>query len=305
MKKVLVAVGVGLVSFSILAFAHGCMNVQAKLQEAYKAASENNFPMAVEITNKILKKEKGNVTAMILNGICLNAMGRSEESVAMLGRAAELAPDDFYAQYYAGAAFEQCGRYSDALAPLRKADGLRPRNPAVMILLARCAIELNLDDGVRYLQMLRVVPGMEARPELHNDLGYLLVNKGQYEAAKSSFARAWSLDQGSFTIPGNLAVMYDQYLHDSKEALRHYRACHTNAMLAGNQPRANQVRDRIVQLEKEAPRAGTAVPPAGVQPKGTTGAKGAAVTGGKTAAGKTSTAKSGTKKATSSTKPRR
>ena len=298
MKKLLGVVMVGVAGAAVLLLAAGCMNVQAKLKEAYAAASAANWQQGYDITEKVLKKEKGNVNALILNGLCRYELGRGDDAATTLEQAATLAPDNFEAQYFYGWVLSENGRFPDALAPLRKAFQLRPTHQDLLILLSRCCLEQNLVDGVRYLQALRRSPAMDKRPELYNAIGILWLNKGEFELAKKSFLEAWKRDNESQVIPANIAILYDQYLHNPTEALRHYRSSYAACLKSGDTLRATKIQERILQLEKEAPKTLAAKAPAPV-----VGAVGTAA--GKTAAtAKSATAtKSSTKASAKSTTP--
>jgi tetratricopeptide (TPR) repeat protein len=305
MKKLSSVIMAGVAGAAVLLVAAGCMNVQAKLKEAYAAASAANWQQGYDITEKVLKKEKGNVDALILNGICRQELGRGDDAATTLEQAATLAPDNFEAQYFYGWVLSENGRFPDALVPLRKAFQLRPTHQDLLILLARCCLEQNLVDGVRYLQALRRSPSMDKRPELYNAMGILWLNKGEHELAKKSFLEAWKRDNENLVVPENLAVLYDQYLHNPTEALRHYRFCYAACAKTGDSIRAAKIQERIAQLEKEAPKTPAAKAPAPVA--GTAKAAATAKSGTATKA-TTATAKTGTKtpaKSTTSTKSTR
>jgi hypothetical protein len=121
------------------------------------------------------------------------------------------------------------------------------------------------------------------------------VNKGEYELARKSFLTGWQRDNENVVIPQNIAILNDQYLHNPAEALRHYRFCYNASVKSGDALRATKIQERILQLEKEAPK----TPPAKA-PAATPGTVGATAAAGKTATTATATktaAKSATKSA--------
>lgn len=247
---------------AVTILATGCMNIPGKLKEANAAAANGNWQLASDITEKVLRKDKTNLTARILHGICLQEMQRGDEALASLEQAATLAPDNFTAQYFYGWALAENGRFADALVPLRRAYDLRKDNQDLLILLARCSLEQNLPEGARYLQCLQRYPTLEAKPELYNALGVLWVNQGQYELAKRNFTKAWQRLPQSTVAPQNLAVLYDQYLRNPTEALKHYRFCLAECEKTGDSLQGAKIRDRILQLARELPKTAAAVPPA-------------------------------------------
>ena len=249
---------------AVTILATGCMNIPGKLKEANAAAATGNWQLASDITEKVLRKDKSNLTARILHGICLQEMQRGDEALANLEQAATLAPDNFTAQYFYGWALAENGRFADALMPLRRAYDLRKDNQDLLILLARCSLEQNLPEGASYLQCLQRYPTLEAKPELYNALGVLWVNQGQYELAKRNFTKAWQRLPQSTVAPQNLAVLYDQYLRNPTEALKHYRFCLMECEKTGDSLQGAKIRDRILQLARELPKTAAATPPSGV-----------------------------------------
>lgn len=247
----------------------GCMNVEAKVEEAAAAAASGNWTGAYELTEQCLKKEPNNVTALILNGLAQSMQGRGLEATLVLEQAAKLAPGDFAAQYFHGWILAENGRYADALVPLRQAHALRPTQKNLLVLLARCCLEQNLPEGVRYLQAMRRFPELEKGPELYNALGVLWLNQGQYEQARSNFMLAWQRDNSSVIVPQNLAVLYDHYLRNPTEALRYYRYCLGANQKLGNQLRASLIHERVLALSKEVPRTAPRPAPTTTRP-GTT-----------------------------------
>jgi len=268
--------------------ATGCMNVPAKLKEANMAAANGSWQLASDITEKVLRKDKNNLTARILRGICLQEMQRGDEALTQLEQAATLAPDNFAAQYFYGWALAENGRFADALAPLRLAYELRKDNQDLQVLLARCALEQNLPEGARYLQMLQRYPSLEGRPELYNALGVLWVNQGQYELARRNFTKAWQRMPQNTVAPQNLAVLFDQYLKNPTEALKHYRFCLNECQKTGDTLQSAKIQERILQLARELPKTAAATPPAAGAKKP---AVGAAKSAGKAAAKPAKTAK--------------
>jgi len=254
MNKYVVSVIAGIGMSASLLLTGGCYNVQAKLQEAVVAASTGNYQLGYEITEKCLKKERANVSAMVLNGICLHYLQRDADAAVILDQAATAAPDNFAAQYFYGWVLADSGRYADALAPLRRAHQLRPDHEQLLVLLSRCCLEQNLAEGVQYLKALRRFPQWEKSPELYNALGMLWLNQGQYNVAKNYFLLAWQRDNANLTVPQNLAVLHDHFMKNPVEALRYYRYCLDANQKAGSQLRAAQIHDRILELAKSMPK---------------------------------------------------
>lgn len=254
MNKCVGAVIVGIGITASLLLSGGCYNVQAKLQEAVAAAQTGNWTLGYEITEKCLKKEPANVSAMVLNGICLHYVDRDADAATILEQAATGAPENFEAQYFYGWVLASQQRYADALVPLRRAYQLKPDHEQLLVLLSRCCVEQNLAEGVQYLKALRRFPQWEKSAELYNALGMLWLNQGQYNAAKNFFLLAWQRDNANLSVPQNLAVLHDQFMKKPADALRYYRFCLVANQKGGSQFRAAQINDRILELAKELPK---------------------------------------------------
>ena len=72
----------------------------------------------------------------------------------------------------------------------------------------------------------------------HNHLGILHRHKGQFEQARESYERAISIDRGYALAHLNLGILFDIYLQDLGQALRHYQqyqslASEENSQVAG------------------------------------------------------------------------
>ena len=72
----------------------------------------------------------------------------------------------------------------------------------------------------------------------HNHLGILQRQKGQFDQARESYERAISIDRGYALAHLNLGILFDIYLQDLGQALRHYQqyqslAREENSQVAG------------------------------------------------------------------------
>ena len=266
MKKVINSLVI-LVGGAALCFAAGCMNVAKKMQEAEAAYKTGQYQKAYELTAKVLKKDKQNVSAMVMNGWSLHQLQKESEAGTMLAQAASLGANDFGAQYFYGQYLVDTGDFNTAMTPLRQAfkinaDTAKPQPESLLVLLSRCCLEQNLPEGAQYLQGLRRFPDMSTSPSLYNDLGTLWTNTGKYPLAEKAFKDAWAKDPQNLIAPQNLAVLYDQYLKDPKQALRHYKYCYAQAAKAGDTVGAERYQSRIAALERENPKTPAAVKPA-------------------------------------------
>ena len=261
---------------------------------------------------KVLKKDKLNVDAMVLNGIGLHQLGKDVEAKTVFAQAATSAAgaNNFCAQYFYGQYLVDTGDFSAAMEPLHAAYKLNAEagkgpNEALLLLLSRCCLELNNKEGVQYLQALRRFPDISGA-DVANNVGYLLAYNGQYAAAKTMFASAWAANPQDTVAPQGLAVLYDRYItpKNPREALSYYKACSSRAGAAGNSIAVDSYKSRIDALTREIPKAVAATPKPGTKTGTKTGATTGSKTGTKTTlaagskTGAKTTAKTGTKAGT-------
>ena len=259
---------VSLVGGVTLLFAAGCMNVAKKMQEAEAAYKTGQYQKAYELTAKVLKKDKQNISALVMNGLSLHQMQKDSEAGPKLAEAASLGANDFAAQYFYGQYLVDNGDFNTAMTPLRQAYKInaaaaKPQPEALLVLLSRCCMEQNLPEGTQYLQNLRRFSDMNTNPSLYNNLGTLWTNTGKYPLAEKSFKDAWAKDPQNLIAPQNLAVLYDQYMKNPKQALCHYKYCYAQATKSGDTVGAERYQSRIAALERENPKTPAAVKPAG------------------------------------------
>jgi len=241
---------------ALLALISGCarVDVDSLLGQATAAAAAGKWREALELAEQCASSDPENLTAVILHGRCLLALRRLDEARDVLEAAAKAAPDDFLSQFYFGWVLCECGRYGDALGPLKKAHSLSDGHPEVLpdvlILLSRCCLEQNLDEGITHLLALRRYRAFNRQPEVYNSLGILYRNKGEHENARQSFLMAHEKDEHNPVVLQNLAVLHDQYLDNPKEAMRYYRYALKASQLADDGERQARVQNRLRQMAR-------------------------------------------------------
>ncbi len=245
------AAGIALVS----ALLFGCArpDIPALLRQAQTAAQAGAWEQALELTNRVLRLRKNDVEALVLDGICLQKVGRAEDALRRLEQAAALAPQSFQAQIFYGWGLAETGRYGDALDPLEKAWRRKPYDRNLLALLARCCLEQNLARGARYLQGLRQYPEFQRAPELYNDLGVLWVNQGHPRRGLENLLKALQLAPSNPVILQNIAVVYDNLLQDTNQAVRFYRYCLSILQSRHDRRRAGPIIARLRQLAQLPP----------------------------------------------------
>lgn len=214
--------------------ATGCRRIDANaaLGEAVEHAVAGRWSETLALTERVVDRTPRNVDALVLHGLAQHYAQRTHEAVYTLERATNLAPEQFFPNYFLGWVLCEAQRYADAMPPLRVAYRQYRDHPQVapdlFILLARCALEQNLPDGIGHLQALRRFRNFDRAPELHNALGMLWLAQGNYADARESFLEArkhGGAAQGrvNAVVSQNLAVLHDYYLHQNDAAMRYYR----------------------------------------------------------------------------------
>lgn len=226
-------------------------------REAMDAAANAQWTQARSLTGKILAVEDENLEARILHGLSLYELQEVEEAVTMLGQAAQSAPNSFVAQYFYGWALFETSAYADALRPLKKAYEIRKDHPDLLILLATCCLEQNLQEGLRYLQALRRFKPYRDDAKVYNDMALLWLGKPDRERAKELLLRAHAKDPDNPVILQNLAVLHDQYLRDYPQAVRYYRLCLRASRRRRDNTREAKVSQRLREIVAEMRHAGS------------------------------------------------
>ncbi len=238
---------------------------------ATRAAFELDHDEALALTRRCLEREPDHVKALILQGYCRYRLMTAEELardcspvVTPLEKAAQLAPADFVAQYYHGWMLFEAGQYGRALGPLERAYELRAQCPDrednVLAMLSMCCVHQNLSRGRTYLQALRRFRGFERSPLVYNAIGVLNVKQQDYQGALAAFMEALNRDPNHPVVLQNLAVLFDERLQRTDEAMRYYARAIAARQALRDSSRQDEIRRRLKQLAAERRR------PAGRRP---------------------------------------
>lgn len=226
---------------------------------ATHAAQACDFEEALSLNQKCLDRRPDHVQALILTGYCRyrrlspDQIRRDSSTViSPLERAVELAPDDFFAQYYLGWMLFESAQYGRALKPLERAYELRAQCPdrddSVLVMLSMCCINQNLARGRTYLQALRRFRGFERSALLYNALGYLSVRQRDYQGALGAFMEALRREPRSAVTLQNLGVLFDERLQRPDEAMRYYREALFARQGMSDSSRQEELTRRLRQL---------------------------------------------------------
>jgi tetratricopeptide (TPR) repeat protein len=137
--------------------------------------------------------------------------------------AAEPAPVDFNQQYYEQAlAALKSGKTKRALKLLLQISNDAPDKPYVFTNMGLAHFKLQQLDLAE--QAFRQAVARNNKDAVaHNHLGILQRQKGQFNEARTHYQRALAIDSDYASAHLNLGILFDIYLQDLKQALRHYQ----------------------------------------------------------------------------------
>ncbi len=137
--------------------------------------------------------------------------------------AVESAPDDANQQFYEQAlASLKRGKTENALKILLQVSNDAPDKPYVFTNLGLAYFKLQqLDLAEQAFKQAIARNNKDA--VAHNHLGILQRQKGQFNEARTHYQRALSIDSDYASAHLNLGILFDIYLQDLKQALRHYQ----------------------------------------------------------------------------------
>lgn len=137
--------------------------------------------------------------------------------------AAELEPVDINQQYYAQAlAWLKSGKTERAQNLLAQISNDAPDKPYVFTNLGLAYFKLQKLDLAE--QTFKQAIALNSKDAVaHNHLGILLRQKGQFKEARTHYQRAIAIDSEYASAHLNLGILFDIYLQDLKQALRHYQ----------------------------------------------------------------------------------
>ncbi len=161
---------------------HAC---QAEALLLWRRAS-----VAVPAAKLAVDRDPNDYDAAVAHGRALRQNGSPEEAERELRRAASSIPGRWEAHYHLGLLLEGSGRGSDAEASYEKARGAAPKEPVVLVALARI-----LGKTSRAVDLLN--ESLAIRPSdgvAHALLGQTLLALGKAAEAESALARAIAID---------------------------------------------------------------------------------------------------------------
>ena len=175
-----------------------------------------------------------NITTVLLAALLLGACqsGPDKETlpkpeVAVAPATDETATEtevvDFYQQFYEDAvATLKSGKTAQALELLVQVSNDAPDKPYVFTNLGLAYFKLQeLDLAEQAFKQAIARDNKDA--VAHNHLGVLQRQRGEFNEARDRYQRAIAIDSGYASAHLNLGILFDIYLQDLEQALRHYQ----------------------------------------------------------------------------------
>lgn len=191
------------------------------LRKALASAKEAKWSRALDQAEHAVSKAPGNTLANVLLAISLENNNRIDEALNAAIRAGS-DTSCFIAQYTLGRLYCRQRKYDSSIKPLTRALELRPDDANTMILLARAKLNLNTQDALELNKRLLQIPQFSQSPVIYNEIGVLLVLKGEPKKAPAVFRQALSLDADNPLLNLNNAILHDYYLGDRMKARQYY-----------------------------------------------------------------------------------
>ena len=208
---------------SIARAQHGRVNVtpEKAIAMAGKLYSEGKYAQAQRVCGQIIEARPGNADAHNIQGVSLNALGKSKEAIAALRRAVKLAPKAASIHANLGEVLRQAGQKKDAAKALEEAVKIDPNNAQALNNLGI----IRYDEG-KYEEAIdfyrRAIAVRPAMSEALNNLGNALRMAGDIEGAMQAYQDALIHREKYPEAYNNLGTLLqlDKRLEEAEHALK-------------------------------------------------------------------------------------
>ena len=207
--------------FLLLVFGVSCgkkyksLTTQELLQQSLALSLEGKWSDAENMAACVLEREPGNVAALIIEGLALDADNKRELAVGCLEKAVSKAPDNFMANHSLGRIFLAQKKYDQALPLLKKAYELNQAEMNNLILLAETMNKLKMSGASSYYACALRNPRFKNDPAPWNQLGLIFAGTSSKKQALDFFIKSYKADQNNHLVVLNLAVFLDRYLNNT------------------------------------------------------------------------------------------
>jgi len=196
--------------------------MESAFESAYAAHRDGRLDDAERGYCATLDINPAHVDALHLLGVLRHQRGQHAEAVDLVGRAADLRPQDAALQLNLGNALKALGQLDAAIERFRNALTLAPTFALAHYNLgnAYAAVGRHEDAADAFQKSLRLQP---SNGSSHNNLGNALHALGRHEEAIASFQRALELQPGHAGAHNNLGMALNA-LGRSDAAITQFRA---------------------------------------------------------------------------------
>jgi len=166
------------------------IGIQDMLNRAERLKAEGKIEKAVEILEKVVEQNPGDVNSMTKLALLYSTGGKVEEAITLYREALEISPYYVPAYVNLGNLYVRTNEYDKAIEMANSFPGRREKNPYI-----------------------------------YNLIGYAYVKKGDYKSAVAPLERALELYPTFLEAHVNLGTAYGN-LGDYRRAFEHYSAAH-------------------------------------------------------------------------------
>jgi protein O-GlcNAc transferase len=154
-------------------------------------------------------------------GVVLNLLGRGQDALVPMQKAAELSPNDVESHYNLGVTLQDMGRLDEAEASYRRTLQIDPDYADALLNLGVTLNKLGLlqEAEAHLLHALEIKPGYAA---VHSNLGVTLQELGRLDEATACYERALAIQPDNAMVLNNLGITL-QKLERLDEAEAGYR----------------------------------------------------------------------------------
>ena len=202
------------------------MNIQnlsdkQKLELAFKNHKEQNFKMAENLYQKILKNNPNNFQAIFLLGSLFFQIKNYNEAVKMLAKALSMQPKNISVYQNLGATLVEIDEFQKAIEVLTKASKIKPDHEGILYNLGNAYKGMGEYDKAAECYEATTKINSKNTKALNN-LGNVFKQLGKSEEAIKVFKKALSLQPKHTNANHNIAIVYKE-IGDFKKAKEFYK----------------------------------------------------------------------------------
>ena len=136
---------------------HLDQNDPASISNMAALLSDRNMNVdAIELFDKVLRKNHQDAPALYSKGLCLSRLGNDEEALAYYKKSLQVDPNFVRALINSGMLYARAGKPNEALAYLEKALNLEPQHPVGLLGMGRVLLALErVQESIDVLEALR------------------------------------------------------------------------------------------------------------------------------------------------------